>query len=139
MPVMRAELLRSVYRNDFTTAGKLLGKMAGGRSMTFKVLKDWFMYSYQCTECRRCSVFCPYGIDTAEVTMILRELLHLVGVNTNWILEPAANSNRTGNHIDVAMFGILVFLAQLKASCNSIITYPPDPELFWRGPFLWPS
>ena len=99
MPVLRAELLRSVYRNDFTTAGKLLGKIAGGREMTFEVLKEWFMYFYQCTECRRCSVFCPYGIDTAEVTMMGRELLHLVGVGTNWILEPAANSNRTGNHL----------------------------------------
>jgi len=99
MPVLRAELLRSVYRNDFTLAGKLLGKMAGGREMTFGVLKEWFMYFYQCTECRRCSVFCPYGIDTAEITMMGRELLHLVGVNINWILEPAANSNRTGNHM----------------------------------------
>jgi Fe-S oxidoreductase len=99
MPVLRAELLRSVYRNDFTLAGKILGKMAGGREMTVGVLKEWFMYSYQCTECRRCSVFCPYGIDTAEVTMMLRELLHLVGVGINWILEPVSNSNRTGNHM----------------------------------------
>jgi len=99
MPVLRAELMRSVYRNDFTLGGKILKKMAGNRPMTFGVLKEWFMYYYQCTECRRCSVFCPYGIDTAEVTMIGRELLHLVGVNTNWILEPAANSNRTGNHM----------------------------------------
>lgn len=99
MPVLRAELLRSVYRNDFTLAGKILGKMAGAREMTAAVLKEWFMYSYQCTECRRCSVFCPYGIDTAEVTMMIRELLHLVGVGINWILEPASNSNRTGNHM----------------------------------------
>jgi len=99
MPVLRAELLRSVYRNDFTLAGKILGKMAGAREMTTAVLKEWFMYSYQCTECRRCSVFCPYGIDTAEITMMLRELLHLVGVGINWILEPASNSNRTGNHM----------------------------------------
>ncbi|MBV5305249.1 MAG: (Fe-S)-binding protein [Desulfobulbaceae bacterium] len=99
MPVLRAELLRSIYRNDFTLGGKLLGKMAGGREMTVAVLKEWFMYSYQCTECRRCSVFCPYGIDTAEITIILRELLHLVGVGINWILEPVSNSNRTGNHM----------------------------------------
>ncbi len=99
MPVLRAELLRSVYRNEFTTAGKLLGKMAGARPLTIEVVKEWFMYAYQCTECRRCSAFCPYGIDTAEVTIILRELLHLVGINTNWILEPCANSNRTGNHM----------------------------------------
>lgn len=31
--------------------------------------------------------------------MMLRELLHLVGVGINWILEPASNSNRTGNHM----------------------------------------
>ncbi|HIJ79608.1 MAG TPA: (Fe-S)-binding protein [Deltaproteobacteria bacterium] len=99
MPVLRAELMRSVYRNDFTLGGKILRKLAGGRPMTFGVLKEWFMYYYQCTECRRCSVYCPYGIDTAEVTMMGRELLHLVGVNINWILEPAANSNRTGNHM----------------------------------------
>lgn len=99
MPVLRAELLRSIYRNEFTKAGKILGRLAGAREMTFGVLKEWFMYFYQCTECRRCSVFCPYGIDTAEITMMARELLHLVGVGTNWILEPAANSNRTGNHL----------------------------------------
>ena len=99
MPVLRAELLRSIYRNEFTKAGKILGRLAGARPMTVAVLKEWFMYFYQCTECRRCSVFCPYGIDTAEITMMGRELLHLVGVGTNWILEPAANSNRTGNHM----------------------------------------
>jgi Fe-S oxidoreductase len=101
MPVLRAELLRSVYRKDFTTAGKILGKFAGAREMTVDVLKEWFFYFFQCTECRRCSVYCPYGIDTAEITMIGRELLTLVGANINWILEPAANCHRTGNHLGI--------------------------------------
>jgi Fe-S oxidoreductase len=99
MPVLRAELLRSVYRGEFTKAGKILGRIAGARELTIDVIKEWFMYFYQCTECRRCSVFCPYGIDTAEVTMMARELLHLVGVGTNWIMEPTVNSDRTGNHL----------------------------------------
>ena len=85
MPVLRAELLRSVYRKDFTAAGKLLGKLAGARELTPQVLKEWFYYFYQCTECRRCSVFCPYGIDTAEITMMVRELLHLVGIGIDWV------------------------------------------------------
>ncbi len=99
MPVLRAELIRSVYRNDFTTAGKLFGKMAGARDLTIDVLKEWAQYAYQCTECRRCSVFCPYGIDTCEITMMMRELLHLVGISINWCMEPVSNSNRTGNHM----------------------------------------
>lgn len=101
MPVLRAELLRSIYRKEFTLAGKLLGRLAGARELTEDVLKEWFCYFYQCTECRRCSVFCPYGIDTCEITMMGRELLNLVGCNINWIVEPAANCYRTGNHLGV--------------------------------------
>jgi Fe-S oxidoreductase len=117
MPVMRAELLRSVYRQDFTLAGKILGKMAGGREMTVGVLKEWFMYAYQCTECRRCSVFCPYGIDTAEITMMLRELLHLVGIGINWCMEPVANSNRTGNHMGLTP---QAFKGNIEFLCDDI-------------------
>jgi len=101
MPVLRAELLRSVYRNDFTLFGKILGKFAGARELTIDVIKEWFYYFFQCTECRRCSVFCPYGIDTAEITMQARELMNLVGLNINWITEPAANCFRTGNHLGI--------------------------------------
>ena len=99
MPVLRAELLRAVYRKDFTLAGKLLGKFAGARELTIDVIKEWFYYFFQCTECRRCSVFCPYGIDTAEITIIARELLNLLGLNINWVMEPVANCYRTGNHL----------------------------------------
>ena len=101
MPVVRAELLRSIYRKDFTTAGKILGSIAGGRKLTKETIKEWFSYFYQCSECRRCSVFCPYGIDTAEVTMMGRELLNLLGLNINWIMEPVANCFRTGNHLGI--------------------------------------
>ena len=105
MPVLRAELIRSVYRRYFTAAGRALGRLAGARDLTVDVLKEWFYYFYQCTECRRCSVFCPYGIDQAEITMIGRELLNLVGCNINWAIEPVANCFRTGNHLGVQPHG----------------------------------
>ncbi len=107
MPVLRAELLRSVYRNDFTRMGRIFGKLGGGRKLTLDVLKEWFYYFYQCTECRRCSVFCPYGIDTAEITMMGRELLNLVGLNINWVQEPVANCFRTGNHLGIPPHGLM--------------------------------
>jgi ferredoxin len=49
MPVLRAELLRSVYRNDFTKFGKMLGRVAGARPMTLAVLKEWWYYFFQCS------------------------------------------------------------------------------------------
>ncbi|HEB76237.1 MAG TPA: (Fe-S)-binding protein [Nitrospirae bacterium] len=99
MPVLRAELMRSVYRKYFSLGGKLLGNLAGARELTFDVFKEWWYYFYQCTECRRCSVFCPYGIDTAEITMMARELFNLLGCNTDWIAGPVANCYRKGNHL----------------------------------------
>jgi Fe-S oxidoreductase len=101
MPVMRAELLRSVYRKKFTTGGKLLGRLAGARDLDIGVLKEWWYYLYQCTECRRCSLFCPYGIDMAETTIFGRELINLLGLNTDWIAAPVANCYRTGNHLGI--------------------------------------
>jgi Fe-S oxidoreductase len=107
MPVLRAELLRSIYRKDFTALGKVLGKLAGGRALTTDVIKEWFYYFYQCTECRRCSVFCPYGIDTAEITMMGRELLGLLGLYVNWVVEPVANCFRFGNHLGIRPHGLV--------------------------------
>jgi Fe-S oxidoreductase len=108
MPVLRAELLRSVYRNDFTTAGKIIGslgknfkKIIGARELDLQILKEWWYYLFQCSECRRCSVFCPYGIDTAEITIMGRELLNLIGLNIDWIATPVANCYRTGNHLGI--------------------------------------
>ncbi|AEH23288.1 DsrK protein [Thermodesulfobacterium geofontis OPF15] len=101
MPVLRAELIRSIIKGEFSTFGKLLGKFAGARKLTEDVIKEWFYYFYQCTECRRCSVFCPYGIDTAEVTIMMREILLELGIGTDWGIKPVHNSYYIGNHVGV--------------------------------------
>jgi Fe-S oxidoreductase len=107
MPVLRAELLRSVYRREYSLAGKIMGKMVGARELTMDVLKEWFYYFYQCTECRRCSVYCPYGIDTAEITMLVREMLAELGISIDWIVTPVSNSFRTGNHLGIQPHGFV--------------------------------
>ena len=127
MPVLRAELLRSVYRKHFTFAGKVLGKLAGGRSLSHDIIKEWTYYFFQCTQCRRCSVFCPFGIDTAEITMIGRELLQRLGIGTHWVLEPVANSLRTGNHLGLqphAFKDSLEFVVDELASATGIHAMP---------------
>ena len=142
MPVLRAELLRSVYRGEFTTAGKLLGKLAGGRKITYEIFKDLFYYFFQCTECRRCSLYCPYGIDTAEVTMIGRELLNLLGCNIDWIAGPVANCYRTGNHLGIqphAYHSMVEFFCEEIEEITGIL---PEPSLNRKGAeilFITPS
>ncbi len=142
MPVLRAELLRSVYRKDFTTVGKLLGKLAGARKLDKDVIKEWFYYFYQCTECRRCSLYCPYGIDTAEITMIARELLHELGLGIHWIMDPVNNCNRTGNHLGIqphAFKEIVEFLCEDIEEVTGIKIDPPFNEKGHEVIFITPS
>src|SRR4030065_302496 len=72
--------------------------LATRRQLTHLVLKEVFSYFSKCSECRRSSVFCPYGIDAAEITMMARELLNLIGLNVNWVIHPVSNCFPPGNH-----------------------------------------
>jgi Fe-S oxidoreductase len=142
MPVLRAELLRSVYRKYFTPSGKLLGRLAGARELTEDVIKEWYYYFYQCTECRRCSVFCPYGIDTADVTMMARELLHYVGCNINWVMEPVANCFRTGNHLGIQPHAFKDNLDFVVDECFETTGVKLEPTINRKGAeilFVMPS
>ncbi|MDE2625339.1 MAG: (Fe-S)-binding protein [Betaproteobacteria bacterium] len=99
MPVARQDLMRSVYRRYFTVAGKLFPKLVGARDLTRDVLDEWYTYFNQCSECRRCSVFCPYGIDTAEVTMAAREILDTVGYGQKYTNEIIGKVHSIGNNL----------------------------------------
>ncbi|HEC28637.1 MAG TPA: (Fe-S)-binding protein [Gammaproteobacteria bacterium] len=99
MPVARQDLLRSVYRRYFTFAGKYFPKLVGARDLTKEVLDEWYSYFHQCSQCRRCSVYCPYGIDTAEVSMAAREILDAVGVGQKYCNEIIAKVFKIGNNL----------------------------------------
>ena len=125
MPVLRAELLRSVYKRYFKPAGKILGELAGARDLDEDVLKEWFYYLYQCTICRRCSLFCPYGIDMAEMTLLGRELLSSVGINIEWALASVGSCYTRGSHIGAppqAYVDMIDFLAEENERITGIAT-----------------
>jgi len=99
MPVARQDLLRSVYRRYYTLPGKLFPKLVGARDMTKDVLDEWYSYFHQCSQCRRCSVFCPYGIDTAEVSMAARDIMDAVGLGQKYSNEIIGKVHKIGNNL----------------------------------------
>ncbi|MGB1110440.1 MAG: sulfate reduction electron transfer complex DsrMKJOP subunit DsrK [Gammaproteobacteria bacterium] len=99
MPVARQDLLRKVYRRYYTFAGKYFPKLVGAQDMTKEVLDDWYSYYHQCSQCRRCSVFCPYGIDTAEISMAAREIMDAVGLGQKYSNEIIAKVFKIGNNL----------------------------------------
>ena len=99
MPVGRQDLLRKVYRRYFTFAGKYFPKLVGAADLTEEVLNDWYSYYHQCSQCRRCSVFCPYGIDTAEISMAAREIMDRIGVGQKYCNEIIGKVHKIGNNL----------------------------------------
>lgn len=97
MPVARAELMRKVYKRYFTPAGKL----GAGAELNEEMLDKWYTYFHQCSECRRCSVFCPYGIDTAEITIAARTILGSIGYASKYVAEVIDKCHRIGNNLGI--------------------------------------
>jgi Fe-S oxidoreductase len=114
MPVARQDLMRKVYRRYFTFAGKHFPKLVGAEDLTEAVLDDWYKYYNQCSECRRCSVFCPYGIDTAEITMAGKEILDAVGMGQKYTNEIIGKVHKIGNNLGLPAPALLDTLQTLE-------------------------
>ncbi len=99
MPVARQDLFRSVYRRYFTPSGRLLPRLVGARELTPQVLDEWYSYFWQCSECRRCAMFCPHGIDTAEITMAARAVLDSVGYGQKYCNDILNKVHSIGNNL----------------------------------------
>ena len=99
MPAARQDLMRSVYRRYYTLAGKWFPKLVGARDMTKEVLDDWYSYFFQCSQCRRCAVFCPFGIDTADIGMAAREIMDTVGRGQKYSNEVVGKVFQFGNNL----------------------------------------
>ncbi len=101
MPVLRAELLRSVYRNDFTTTGKILGSIAGARALTEDVLKEWFYYFYPVHRVPALLGLLPVRHRHRRDHDDGPRAAQPGRLNINWMIEPVANCYRTGNHLGI--------------------------------------
>ena len=130
MPVGRQNLFRNVYKRYFTLPGKYFPKLVGATDLTKEVLDDWYTYYHQCSQCRRCAVFCPIGIDTAEISMAAREVMDSIGVGQKYCNEIIAKVHRIGNNLGLpepALEDTLEGLEEdVKEETGLDVKYPVD-------------
>jgi Fe-S oxidoreductase len=101
IPVARAGLLRSIFSRYFTWSGRLFRGFSGARGFDAETLGTWVSYFYQCTACRRCAVFCPFGIDTGEIVLAGRTILTRLGIAPSFMVNIAKNELHTGNNMGI--------------------------------------
>jgi len=132
MPVARQDLLRSVYRRHFTISGKLFPGLVGAKEMNKEMLDDWYKYFHQCSQCRRCAVFCPYGIDTAEISMAAREIMDHIGQGQKYCNEIIAKVHKIGNNLGLPEPALVDTMEGLEEDVEEetgvAVKFPVDQE-----------
>jgi len=70
--------------------------------LTRDFLKQCYEISWlQCTMCKRCSIFCPFGIDIATMIAISRNICHSQGFKPGSLAEFSENCRTSGNHMAI--------------------------------------
>jgi len=138
IPTNRAELIRKIYKRYFTLEGRWFGKLVGAEDLTLDVLEQWYSYFYQCNECRRCAMSCPFGIDTCEVTFVGRQILHWLGMVPKLHANVGAAMEKAGNHTGLpkpSLIDTLEFLSEeIQEEFGVEVNFPvdkPDSDILY--------
>ncbi len=102
-PVGRADLVRRIYRRLNKASDGLLGRDVDDKDLARFLeevdLDRIWTYYYQCTECRRCSVYCPMGIDQGEITRAVRQIFVEMGMIPEFNARTIRGVYETGNNM----------------------------------------
>lgn len=132
IPVARVDLVRRVYKHVFAPGLPIFRTWDGAKALDQETIDLWYKYFYQCNQCRRCALFCPKGIDTAEVTIAMRELLAHLGLPSKFHTGIAKNMAHTGNNmgtpLPATIDGIEFLEEELKEETGLDIPIPMDKE-----------
>jgi Fe-S oxidoreductase len=75
IPSWRAEVVRKIYKRYFKWSGKFFPYWGEVKELDDETMKQLYEAAYTCTGCRRCMMYCPFGIDTQAIQSIAKLLL----------------------------------------------------------------
>jgi Fe-S oxidoreductase/CheY-like chemotaxis protein len=102
-PSFKADQLRKLFKYNYDWTGKVIPWWVGAKEplsdADLDVLKDIAFGT--CTNCRRCTLNCPMGVDTATLNRIMRGLLSSVGVMPEGVRVVSKDQWEIGNQMGV--------------------------------------
>ena len=131
-PAWRSDLIRSLYKRRKTLGGRVFGSLAGARDYAEGDISEWVQRLYECTACRRCATFCPFGIDNSVITRKGRAIVNALGLTPKRLLEVVNTSLATGNTDGCGREGFLDAIAfleeEMEEECGVAVRIPVDVE-----------
>lgn len=102
-PAYKADRIRKIFKRHIDWTGRVLPWWVGARSVfsdeELEELKD--IAFGKCTNCRRCSLNCPMGVDFAVLNRVTRGLLVHVGVMPEGVAVVSKDQWEIGNQMGV--------------------------------------
>jgi Fe-S oxidoreductase/CheY-like chemotaxis protein len=103
-PSYKADQLRKLFKANHDWTGSVFPWWVGADKVPLKdddleTLKDIAFGT--CTNCRRCTLSCPMGVDTATLNRIMRGLLSHVGVMPEGVRVVSKDQWELGNQMGV--------------------------------------
>jgi Fe-S oxidoreductase len=102
-PAYKADRTRKLFKRHFDWTGRVLPKWVGADTVRtdedLEELKD--IVFGKCTNCRRCSINCPMGVDYATFNRMARGLLVSVGVMPEGVAVVSKDQWEIGNQMGV--------------------------------------
>lgn len=102
-PAYKADRIRKIFKRHFDWTGRVLPWWVGAKSIKtdaeLEELKD--IVFGKCTNCRRCSINCPMGVDYATFNRMARGLLVSVGVMPEGVAVVSKDQWEIGNQMGV--------------------------------------
>ena len=113
-PAHRAEVVRRIYKKYFKLQGKIMPVLGESKILDDTSLDELNEAAYSCTGCRRCMVYCPFGIDTQQIMSIAKLLLIGADAEPELLSMLADVSITKGESIDMFKGGFLEGIKRLE-------------------------
>jgi len=110
----RAEIVRRLYKKYFKGRGKFWPSVGEAKELTEMAVEELFDAAYSCTGCRRCMVYCPFGIDTQMIMSIAKLLLIGANAEPEILTLLADTSIEKGKSLDLFKEGFLEGIKRLE-------------------------
>ncbi|PKN42861.1 MAG: hypothetical protein CVU60_03455 [Deltaproteobacteria bacterium HGW-Deltaproteobacteria-18] len=99
-PAHRAEVVRRIYKKYFKTQGRLFPWWGQAKVLDDTAIEELKEAAYTCTGCRRCMLYCPFGIDTQQIVSIAKLLLIGAGAEPETLTMLADMSVTKGQNVE---------------------------------------
>jgi len=111
----RHEIVRRIYKRYFKGRGKIWPSVGEAKELSEMALDELYEAAYSCTGCRRCMMYCPFGIDTQMLMSIAKLLLIGGHAEPEVLMMLADTSIEKGKSLDLFKESFLTGIKKLEA------------------------